>query len=149
VVDCREVTEEPIESNRIRGVEGCGPQGINLTGGVLEALSIPARENYLGPFCTCTTCRFESDASATADDHNGLPKERRFTVDGRGISDGAHGFFDSASILLATLPAVRKKFVVGNPNRTKHAFGFAIPQAKQRSSKPPTKASRQKSIFAG
>ena len=36
VVDCREVTEEPIESHRIRGIEGCGTQGINLTGGVLE-----------------------------------------------------------------------------------------------------------------
>src|SRR5438552_1600203 len=31
VVDCREVTEEPVESNRIRGVEGRGTQGINLT----------------------------------------------------------------------------------------------------------------------
>ena len=47
--DCREVTEEPIESNRIRGVEGRGAQGINLTGSVLEALGIPAREDHLGP----------------------------------------------------------------------------------------------------
>jgi hypothetical protein len=54
VVDCREVTEEPIESNRIRGVEGRGTQGTNLTGSVLEALGIPAREDHLGPFCTCT-----------------------------------------------------------------------------------------------
>src|SRR5215472_12804498 len=90
VVDCREVPKEPIESNRIRGVEGRGTQGINLTGSVLEALGIPAREDHLGPFCMCTTCRFESDASATADHNNGLPKKLRFTVDGRGDSYGAH-----------------------------------------------------------
>jgi hypothetical protein len=90
VVDCREVTEEPIESNRIGGVEGRGTQGINLTGSVLEALGISAREDHLGPFCTRTMCRFESDASATADHNNGLPKELRFAVDGRGYSYGAH-----------------------------------------------------------
>jgi hypothetical protein len=43
-------TEEPIESNGIRGVEGRGTQGINLTGSVLEALDIPAREDHFGPF---------------------------------------------------------------------------------------------------
>src|SRR6202047_1361633 len=89
VVDCREVTEEPIESNRIRGVEGRGTQGINLTGSVLEALGIPAREDHLGAFCMCPTCRLESNASATADHNNGLPKELRFPVDERGISYGA------------------------------------------------------------
>jgi hypothetical protein len=78
------------ESNRIGGVEGRGTQGINLTGGVLEALGIPAREDYLGPFCPCTTCRFESDASATTDHNNGLPKELQFTVYWRGDSHGAH-----------------------------------------------------------
>jgi hypothetical protein len=82
VVDGREFTEESIESNRISGVEGCGTQGINLTGSVLEALGIPAREDHLGPFCTRTTCRFESDASATADHNKRLPKELWFTVDG-------------------------------------------------------------------
>src|SRR5580692_7862660 len=86
VVDCREVMEEPIDSNRIRGVEGRGTQAINLTGSLLEALGIPAREDHLGPFCACTTCSFESDASTTADHNNGLPKELRFTVDGRGDS---------------------------------------------------------------
>src|SRR5229473_8135965 len=108
VVDSREVTEEPVESNRISGVEGRGTQGINLTGSVLEALGIPAREDHLGPFCTCAACRFESDASATADHNNRLPKELWFTVDGRGISYGAHRSSDPTSILLATLPAVRK-----------------------------------------
>jgi hypothetical protein len=91
VVDCREVTEEPVESDRIGGVESGSTQGINLTGSVLEALGIPAREDNLGPFRSCTACRFESDASATADHDNGLPKELRFTVDGRG-SHGAHLF---------------------------------------------------------
>src|SRR5215470_12201717 len=95
VVDCREVTEEPIESNRIRGVEGRGTQGINLTGSALEALGIPAREDHLGPFFMCMTCGFESDASATADHNYGLPKELRFTVDGRGSSSGAHRSSDS------------------------------------------------------
>jgi len=78
------------ESNRIGGVEGCGTQGINLTGSVLEALGIPARKDHLGPFCMCTTCRFESDAGAAADHKNGLPKELRFTVDGSGDSYDAH-----------------------------------------------------------
>ena len=50
VIDCREVTEEPIESNRIRGVEGRATQGIKLTGSALEALGIPGREDHLGPF---------------------------------------------------------------------------------------------------
>jgi hypothetical protein len=98
VVDCWEVTEEPIEGNRVRGVEGRGTQGINFIGGALEALGIPAREDHLGPSCTCTTCRFESDAGATADHNNGLPKELRFTVDGRG--DGAHRSFDSTNLFL-------------------------------------------------
>jgi hypothetical protein len=88
VVDCREVSEEPIESNRIGGVEGRGTQRINLTGSVLEAIGIPARKDHLGPFCTGTTCRFESDASTTADHNNGLPKELRFTVDGSGDRHG-------------------------------------------------------------
>jgi hypothetical protein len=108
VVDCREVTEEPIESDRIRGIEDRGTQGINLTGSVLEALGIPAREDHLGPFRTCTTCRFESDASATADHNNGLPKELRFTVGGGGDNYSAHRSSDSTSILLATLPAARR-----------------------------------------
>ena len=90
--DCREVTEEPIESNRIRGVEGRGTQGINLTGSVLEALGIPAREDDLGPFGTCSTCRFESDSSATADHNSGVPKKLRFTVGGRGDSYGRSSF---------------------------------------------------------
>jgi hypothetical protein len=105
VVDGWEVAEEPIESNGIRGVEGRAAQGTNLTGSVLEALGIPARENYIGPFCTCTTRRFESDAGAAADDNNGLPKEHRFTVDGRGDSYSAHGSSDLASILLVVFVA--------------------------------------------
>src|ERR1700724_2772216 len=44
---------------------------------------------------TTTTCRFESDASATTDHNNGLPKELRFTVDRR--SYGAHRSSDSTS----------------------------------------------------
>jgi hypothetical protein len=99
VVDCREVTEEPFESNRIRGVEGRRTQGIYLTGSVLETVGIPACEDHLGPFCTCTTCRFESDSSATTDHNNDLPKELRFAVDGRGGSYGAHRSSDSDSIL--------------------------------------------------
>src|SRR3984885_5682175 len=101
VVDCREVTEEPIESNRIRGVEGRRTNGINLAGSALEALGIPAREDHFGPFCTCTTCRFESDASATPDHDANLPKELRFTVDGRGECYSAHRSSASTSILLA------------------------------------------------
>ena len=85
-----------------------GAQGINLTGSVLEALGIPARENHLGAFCTCTTCRFESDADATADHNNGLPKEFRFTVYGSGDRHGVHRSSDQTNILIATLPAVRK-----------------------------------------
>lgn len=95
VVDCREVTEEPIESNRIRGVKGCGTQGVNLTGGVPQAIGIPAREDHTGTFRTCMTGGFESDAGATADQNNGLPKERRLTVGGRGDRYGAHRSSDS------------------------------------------------------
>src|SRR5579862_1792423 len=50
VVDFREVTKEPIESDRIGGVEGRGTQGANLAGSVLEALGIPTREDQFGPF---------------------------------------------------------------------------------------------------
>src|SRR5262249_12547139 len=74
VVDCREVTKEPIESNRIRGVEGRGTQGINLTGSALEALGIPPREDQLRPFGTATTGSFESESSAPTDHNNGLPR---------------------------------------------------------------------------
>jgi len=99
VVDCREVTEEPIESNRIRGVEGRGTQGINLPGIVLEALVISAREDHLGPLCTCTTCRFVSLCQPYRRYNNGLPKKLRFTLDGTGDSYGAHRCSDSTSIL--------------------------------------------------
>jgi hypothetical protein len=84
VVDYREVPEEPIESNRIPGVESRSTQGINLTGGMPEALGIPAREDHLGPFGPCTTRRFQSNAGATADHNNGLPKKLRFRVGGEG-----------------------------------------------------------------
>jgi hypothetical protein len=100
--------EEPVESNRIRCIEGRRTNGINFAGSVLEALGIPAREDHLGPFRMCTTCRFESDASATADHNNGLPKELRFPVDERGDCYGAHRSSNPISILLATLPAIRK-----------------------------------------
>jgi hypothetical protein len=93
VVDYREVTEEPIKSDRIRGVESRGAHGASLTGSPLEALGIPAREDHLGPFCTCATCCFESDAGATADHNNGLPEKLRLTVDRR--SYGAHRSSDS------------------------------------------------------
>ena len=96
--------EEPVESNRIRCIEGRSTNGINLAGSALEALGIPAREDHLGPFGTCTTCRFESDASATADHNNGLRKELRFTVHGRGDSYSAHRSSASTSIL----PALRQ-----------------------------------------
>jgi hypothetical protein len=66
--------EEPVESNRIRCIEGRRTNGINFAGSVLEALGIPAREDDFGPFRTCTTCRFESDASAAADHDNNLPR---------------------------------------------------------------------------
>ena len=59
-----EVTEEPIESNWIRCVEGRGTQGINLTGSLLEAPGTPAREDHPGPISRCSTCRFKCDASA-------------------------------------------------------------------------------------
>src|SRR5215470_8196861 len=97
-----------LKSKRIRGVESRGTQGVNLTGSVLEAVGIPPREDHLGPFCAWTTCRFEPDASAIADHNNGLPKEPRFSVDGRGDGYGAHRSSDSTSILRATLPAIRK-----------------------------------------
>jgi hypothetical protein len=86
VVDYREVTEETIESDRIRSVEGRGMQGINFIGSALEALGIPACEDHLGAFRTCTACRFESDTRATANHHNGLPKELRFAVERRSYS---------------------------------------------------------------
>jgi hypothetical protein len=103
-----EVTEEPIESNWIRCVEGRGTQGINLTGSLLEALGTPAREDHPGPISTCSTCRFKSDASAPANNSNGLSKDLRFAVDGSGESYGAHRSCALTSIVLAPLPAVLK-----------------------------------------
>jgi hypothetical protein len=78
----------------LRNVEGRGTQGINLTGGVPEALGVTAREDHSGPFRARMTRRFESDAGATADHNDGLPRERRFTVGGRGDRYGAHLQFD-------------------------------------------------------
>src|SRR5579871_1485417 len=54
----------------------------------LEA--IPACKDHLSPIGACSTCRFESDASATADHNNDLPKELRFTMYGGGDSNAAH-----------------------------------------------------------
>src|SRR5882672_11698108 len=70
VVWCRRIVECPLS--------------LPGTSGILSLVLI----THLGPFCTCAACRFESDASATADHNNRLPKELRFTVDGRGDSDG-------------------------------------------------------------
>ncbi len=60
------------------------PLSLPGTSGILSLVLI----THLGRFCTCAACRFESDASATADHNNRLSKELRFTVDGRGDSDG-------------------------------------------------------------
>src|ERR1700734_142549 len=107
VIDHWQVSKKTLDGNRIRGVEGRSARCTNLGCSMLKTLGITGGENYLGPFCTCTTCRFESDARAAADHNNGLAKERRFMVDRRGDSYGAHGSSDSASLLLAPLPAVR------------------------------------------
>ena len=86
----RQVTEEPLERSRIRGVEGRGAQRVELARHALEALGVPAGEDELGSLSACPSGRFESDASATADHDDGLPAEFRFALDGIGGGCGAH-----------------------------------------------------------
>ena len=86
----RQVTEEPLEGSRIRGVEGCGAQRVELARGALEALGIPAGEDHLGPLSACSSGRFEPDAGAAADHDDGLPEEFWFAMNGKGSGCGAH-----------------------------------------------------------
>jgi hypothetical protein len=86
-----QVSKKTLDSNRIRGIKGRGAECANLGCSTLETLGITRGENHLGAFSICTACRFESDASATADHNKGLAKKRRFMVPGRGDSYGAHG----------------------------------------------------------
>ena len=101
----RQVTEEPLEGSRIRGVEGRGAQRVELARGALEALGIPAGEDQLGPLSACSSGRFEPDAGATADHDDGLPEEFRFALDGRGGGCGAHDSSDQQSKITCRLKA--------------------------------------------
>jgi len=87
----RQATEEPLERNRIRGVEGRDALRVEFTRGPLEALGIPAGENHPGSLSAGSSGRFEPDAGGTADYDDGLAEQFRFVLDGRGGACGAHG----------------------------------------------------------
>ena len=78
------VPEEPLEGSRIRGVEGRGAQRAELGRGALQALGIPASEDYVRPFSAGSSGGLEPDAGATADHDDGLPEQFRFAMAGRG-----------------------------------------------------------------
>lgn len=94
---------------------GCGKeggeevaQGFVLWGGksclsgtiLMRSASVSAdcKAVIWGPFCMSATCRFESDARASANHDGGLAEEFRFTVNGRGDSCGAHRSSGSVSL---------------------------------------------------
>ena len=76
----RQVTEEPLEGGRIRGIEGRGAQRVELARGALEALGISAGEDHDGPLSACSSGCFQPDAGAPADHDDGLPEEFRFAL---------------------------------------------------------------------
>jgi hypothetical protein len=94
VVDrSRQVTEEPLEEGRIRGVESRGAQRVKLARGALEGLGTPAGKDHPGALSAGSSGGFESDAGATADHDDGLPEEFRFALhgkDGKGVGCGVH-----------------------------------------------------------
>src|SRR5262249_53683035 len=76
--------EEPLEGNRIHGVEDRGAPRAELARGPLQALWIAAGEDQVGSFGACSSCRFKPDAGAPADHDDGLPEQLRLALRGRG-----------------------------------------------------------------
>ena len=68
----RPAIEEALEGVGIGGVKRLGASRTNLARSALEPLRATAGEDNLGPFLVCTPGRFEADASAAADDDDGL-----------------------------------------------------------------------------
>jgi hypothetical protein len=66
----------------------------------LEALGITPGEDQLGSLNACSSCRFEADAAATADQDDGLPTKFWFRPDGRGGGCRAHDSPDQANFLV-------------------------------------------------
>src|SRR3989442_2389432 len=91
VVDLgRQVREEPLEGNRIRGVEGLRAQRVEFARGAPQAVGIRAGKDQLATISGCSWGGFEPDAGATADHDYGLPEQFRFALRGRGGGSGAH-----------------------------------------------------------
>ena len=76
----RQAPEEPFEGSIIGGVESRDAQRVELAGGALQRLAIPAGENYLGSLKARSPGGFESDAGAAADHHDGLREQFRFAL---------------------------------------------------------------------
>jgi hypothetical protein len=91
VVDrARQVSEESLDRSRIVGVEGRCAHRFELAGGALEAFGIAGGEDQPSSLSACSSGRFESNASATADYNDSLPEKFWFAPDGRGDGCGAH-----------------------------------------------------------
>src|SRR4029453_10784907 len=77
----RQVSEEPLEGTRIRGVEGRRAQRAELARGGVPGMGIPAGEDPVGPPRTRSSGRFEPDTGAAANHYDGLPAQFRFAPD--------------------------------------------------------------------
>ena len=74
----RQVSDKSFERSRVGGVEGRCAERFELTGGAQKRLGIPAGEDQPGPFSTCSSGRFEPNATAATDYNDSLPEEFRF-----------------------------------------------------------------------
>ena len=97
-----QLVEELPEALEIGGVKG-GDAGPELEADALQPIWIARGEDHIGSLGAGAPGRLEPHAGATADDNDGLPKEFRFTVDGRGDSDGAHDSSDQRSNITVAL----------------------------------------------
>jgi hypothetical protein len=83
MVDRRwQIREEPLQRDRIVGVEGGCALGAEVEPGLLQAFGIAARDHDLGALGPGASCRLQTDTCASADHDDRLPKQFRFPKHG-------------------------------------------------------------------
>jgi hypothetical protein len=80
----RQAVEKSFKGCGVECVEGGGVQCAKFLRRVAEALWIAAGDNDVGAFSSRASGGFESNAGATANDHDGLRKELRRPLPGSG-----------------------------------------------------------------
>src|SRR5271163_3607676 len=98
-----EILQKRLQGGRIVGVEGRGVLCVEFKRCLLEALAIGPGEDDPGALGSGSPGGFQPNASAAADDDNGLAEQFRFALDGYG--SGVHDATLSIELHVTTLRA--------------------------------------------